>query len=118
MRIDKVLYGMENLLSYVHEKLDTLQAQMNAAKAELGKPFPQEQELTEKSARLAQLNIELNIDDRTPTEAIADTSEPAPDVCCTVTAKAARTSVLAKLHAPLPRRDDHPKQNEIKKEVR
>ncbi len=118
IRIDNVLSGMENRLSYVQEKLDTLQAQMNAAKAELGKPFPQEQELTEKSARLAQLNIELNIDDRTPTEAIADTSEPAPDVCCAVTAKAARTSVLAKLHAPLPRRDDHPKQNEIKKEVR
>ena len=118
IRIDNVLSGMENRLSYVQEKLDTLQAQMNAAKAELGKPFPQEQELAEKSARLAQLNIELNIDDRTPMEAIADTSEPAPDVCCAVTAKAARTSVLAKLHAPLPRRDDHPKQNEIEKEVR
>ena len=118
IRIDNVLSGMENRLSYVQEKLDTLQAQMNAAKAELGKPFPQEQELAEKSARLAQLNIELNIDDRTPMEAIADTSEPAPDVCCAVTAKAARTSVLAKLHAPLPRKDDHPKQNGIKKEVR
>ena len=118
IRIDNVLSGMENRLSYVQEKLDTLQAQMNAAKAELGKPFPQEQELMEKSARLAQLNIELNIGDRTPTDVIVDTSEPAPDVCCAVTAKAARTSVLAKLHAPLPRRDDHPKQNEIKKEVR
>ena len=118
IRIDNVLSGMENRLSYVQEKLDTLQAQMNAAKAELEKPFPQEQELAEKSARLAQLNIELNIDDRTPMEAIVDASEPAPEVCCAVTAKAACTSVLAKLHAPLPRRDDHPKQNEIEKEVR
>ena len=118
IRIDNVLSGMENRLSYVQEKLDTLHAQMNAAKAELEKPFPQEQELAEKSARLAQLNIELNIDDRTPMEAIVDASEPAPEVCCAVTAKAACTSVLAKLHAPLPRRDDHPKQNEIEKEVR
>ena len=55
------LAGMETRLARVQEKLDSLYAQMETAKAELGKPFPQEQELKEKSARLAQLNIELNL---------------------------------------------------------
>ena len=32
------------------------------AKAELGKPFPQEEELKTKSARLAELDAELNLD--------------------------------------------------------
>lgn len=54
---------------------------------ELGKPFPQEAELKEKSARLAELNTELNIDDRTPMEQAAEN----------VMAK--RPSVLGKLKA-------------------
>ena len=56
--------------------------------AELGKPFPQEAELKEKSARLAELNAELNIDDRTPLEQAAEN----------VVAK--RPSVLGKLKVP------------------
>ena len=35
---------------------------MAAAKAEIGKPFPQEAELRTKSARLAELDAELNMD--------------------------------------------------------
>ena len=58
------------------------------AASELGKPFPQEAELKEKSARLAELNAELNIDDRTPMEQAAEN----------VVAK--RPSVLGKLKAP------------------
>jgi len=116
IRIDNALSGMENRLARVQEKLDTLHAQMETAKLELGKPFPQEQELKEKSARLAQLNIELNIDDKTPIEAMMETSEPVPEVRPAITAKSERPSVLAKLRAPLPQRESHPKQNE--KEVR
>ena len=71
------------------------EGQMETAKAELGKPFPQEDELRIKSARLAELNAELNIDDRTPMEQMA---EDAPAV---QSAKAERPSVLAKLKAPL-----------------
>ena len=37
---------------------------MTAAKAELDKPFPQEEELKNKSARLAELDAELNMDQR------------------------------------------------------
>jgi N12 class adenine-specific DNA methylase len=118
IRIDNALAGMETRLARVQEKLDSLYAQMETAKAELGKPFPQEQELKEKSARLAQLNIELNIDDRTPIEAMAEVSDDEPEVRPAVSAKSERSSVLAKLHAPLPQRNSHLKQNETEKEVR
>ena len=118
IRIDNALAGMEMRFARVQEKLDSLYTQMETAKAELGKPFPQEQELMEKSARLAQLNIELNIDDRTPMEAMAEIADSEPEVRPAVSAKSERTSVLVKLHAPLPQRDSYPKQNATEKEVR
>ena len=118
IRIDNALAGMETRFARVQEKLDSLYTQMETAKAELGKPFPQEQELKEKSARLAQLNIELNIDDRTPMEAMAEIADSELEVRPAVSAKSERPSVLAKLHAPLPQRYSHPKQNETEKEVR
>ena len=95
VRIDNALNAMPDRLQNVRNTLDALTAQMETAKAELGKPFPQEDELRTKSARLAELNAELNIDDRTPMEQMA---EDAPAV---QSAKAERPSVLAKLKAPL-----------------
>ena len=92
-RIDNVLNAMPDRLQNVRNTLDATTAQMEAAKAELGKPFPQEEELRVKSARLAQLNAELNIDERTPMEQLADDSA--------ISAKAERPSVLARLKAPL-----------------
>ena len=89
-RIDNALAAIPERVQMVQEKLENVQRQLSMSKAELGKPFPQEQELQEKSARLAQLNAELNIDDRTP-------MERAPD---TVVAKSARPSVLEKLKVP------------------
>ena len=94
-RIDNALNAMPDRLQNVRNTLDALTAQMEMAKAELGKPFPQEDELRTKSARLAELNAELNIDERTPMEQMA---EDAPAV---QSAKAERPSVLAKLKAPL-----------------
>ena len=94
-RIDNALNAMPDRLQNVRNTLDALTAQMETAKAELGKPFTQEDELRTKSARLAELNAELNIDDRTPMEQMA---EDAPAV---QSAKAERPSVLAKLKAPL-----------------
>ena len=92
-RIDNALNGMADRLATVQSKLESLYSQMETAKAELGKPFPQEEELCTKSARLAELNIELNIDDKTPLEAMA---EEAPT---TEIAKTAKPSVLQKLHS-------------------
>ena len=90
VRIDNALAQMPERLRTVQSRLENVQAQLATAKAELGKPFPQEAELQEKAARLAELNAELNIDDRTPMERAAETGA----------AKAARTSVLEKLKAP------------------
>ena len=44
------------------EQLENVQVQMENAKAEIAKPFPKEAELKEKSARLDELNILLNMD--------------------------------------------------------
>ena len=88
VRIDNALAQMPERLQTVQGRLENVQAQLATAKAELGKPFPQEAELKEKSARLAELNAELNIDDRTPMEQATEN----------VVAK--RPSVLGKLKAP------------------
>ena len=88
VRIDNALAQMPERYKTVQGRFENVQAQLATAKAELGKPFPQEAELKEKSARLAELNAELNIDDRTPMEQAAEN----------VVAK--RPSVLGKLKAP------------------
>lgn len=103
-RIDNVLSSIENRKQVTQEHLDSLYAQVEAAKAEFGKPFPQEQEYKERSARLAELNAELKIDDKTPMKALA---EPESAI-----AKKPRQSILAKLKAPLP----PPAKNEKTKE--
>ena len=92
-RIDNALNGMADRLATVRSKLDSLYSQMETAKAELGKPFPQEEELRVKSARLAELNIALNIDDKTPLEAMVEDA-PRAEI-----AKSAKPSVLQKLHS-------------------
>ena len=51
-------------MAKVQARLDATKQQMAAAKAELDKPFPQEEELKTKSARLAELDAELNMDQR------------------------------------------------------
>ena len=92
-RIDNALNAMPDRLTVVRDKLDSLYTQMENAKSELGKPFPQEDELRVKSARLAELNIELNIDDKTPLEQMAAEASRAE------VAKSAKPSVLQKLHS-------------------
>ena len=88
IRIDNALAAMPERMTNVQNTLDNLYKQVEHAKAELGKPFPHEDELKEKSARLAELNIALNIDDRTPMEQFADES---------ATEKRERSSVIEKL---------------------
>ena len=48
----------------VRQELDTLHQQQAAAQIEVEKPFPQEEELAEKSARLAELNAQLDVDEK------------------------------------------------------
>ena len=61
-RIDNALAGIPRRIQNVENKLNDLNQQMSTAKAELGKPFPQEDELKTKSARLAELDAKLNLD--------------------------------------------------------
>ena len=61
-RIDNALAGIPRRIQNVENKLNDLHQQMRTAKAELGKPFPQEDELKIKSARLAELDAKLNLD--------------------------------------------------------
>ena len=49
-------------LAATEEHLATVRQQIEAAKAEVSKPFPQEAELKTKSARLAELDAALNMD--------------------------------------------------------
>ena len=111
-RIDNVLNGIERRLETVQERLDALYIQVESAKSELGKPFPQEEELRTKSARLAELNAELNFDERTPMErAVDNAAEHAekPQI-----AKAQKPSLLAKLQRPLPcNKSIETKKNEL-----
>ena len=62
LRIDNALDSIEKRLENSKEQLATLNEQLETAKSELGKPFPQEDELLEKLARLAELNAILDID--------------------------------------------------------
>ena len=94
-RIDNALNGIPERMQAVQDKLANLREQVETAKAELGKPFPQEEELRTKSSRLAELNAELNIDDRTPMEQIAEDA-PSAEIA------KAKPSVLEKLKAPIP----------------
>ena len=100
VRIDNVLNGIQNRLDSTKAQLENTYAQVESAKAELGKPFPQEAELQAKSARLTELNIALNIDERIPLEQLAEGTE------AVAIAKSERPSVLERLNRPLAGRQD------------
>ena len=61
-RLDNALNKITSRIEAAQTQLENLHNQQAAAKEELGKPFPQEQELREKSARLAELDAELSMD--------------------------------------------------------
>ena len=100
-RIDNALSQMPQRLEAVKNQLDNLYQQQAAAKAEVGKPFPFEDDLRVKSARLAELDVLLNMDGR---------GRPAPE---TMLAKSSRPSVLEGLKRPVPRNPEKkPKHHE------
>ena len=92
-RIDNILAKMPERLTAVQTQLDNLYQQQAAAKAEVGKPFPYEQELTEKTARLVELDTQLNLN--------GGKLQPQPEQ---VVAKQDRPSILERLKQPLPQK--------------
>ena len=105
-RIDNALSQMPQRLEAVKNQLDNLYQQQAAAKAEVGKPFPFEDDLRVKSARLAELDVLLNMDGR---------GRPAPEA---VLAKSSRPSVLEGLKRPVPPRCPEKKPKHHEQEVR
>ena len=63
-RLDNALNGLETRLQEHRDRLENTTAQMEAAKADAAKPFPREQELQEKSKRLAELTKLLKMDEK------------------------------------------------------
>ena len=95
IRLDNALAQMPQRLKAFQTQLDETCHQQEAAKAELGKPFPFEEELRDKTARLIFLDTELNLD--------ANKGGQAEQVI----AKSARPSVLDKLRCqPTPSRNN------------
>ncbi len=77
-RIINTLSDLPNKLAYCRDQLATLKQQMVTAKEQIEAPFKQEQELQTKSARLAELNVLLNMDKR-ENEAVDSVSDEEPE---------------------------------------
>ena len=86
-RIENALAGLDRQLEKSSGRLEDLEHQVENAREELKKPFPQEAELAEKSARLIELNAELDMENTAPVQEDAEAECP---------------SVLAKLREPIP----------------
>ena len=71
VRIDHVLDKLSQRIQETQDAIEHTLQQCEAAKAELEKPFPQEAELAEKSARLTELDILLHIGDQESTDRLA-----------------------------------------------
>ena len=99
-RIDNALAQMSQRLDATKAQLDNLYQQQAAAKEEVGKPFPYEDDLRVKSARLVELDTLLNLDGR-------GRSQPE-----SVIAKSARPSVLDSLKRPVPPRSPEKKSKQ------
>ena len=64
IRLDNSLNNFSERITATENELTTLHQQQAAAQIEVEKPFPQEEELAEKSARLAELNAQLDVDEK------------------------------------------------------
>ena len=90
-RLDNAIDNFADHIADAENALQNLEQQKQAAEVEVAKPFAQEEELAEKSARLAELNALLNIDrDRS-------SSQDAPEEAEETEAPATRPSVLSAL---------------------
>ena len=90
-RLDNAIDNFADRIADAENALKNLEQQKQAAEVEVAKPFAQEEELAEKSARLAELNALLNIDrDRS-------SSQDAPEETEETETPAIRPSVLAAL---------------------
>ncbi|MDR1732359.1 MAG: DEAD/DEAH box helicase family protein [Synergistaceae bacterium] len=80
VRLNNALDGINKRIAVQKERLADLHKQVRDAKEEIARPFPMEEELKAKSARLTELNIELNLGNYEPGEAVIPEEAAAKDV--------------------------------------
>lgn len=127
LRVTNALAGIERTLPQVERRLETLEQQLAQAKEEAKRPFAQEAELAEKSARLAELNSLLNMDEKGSEDAlgvdedaaeteVADRPRQPVNYAGRVTERTAdnvrKPSVLAQLHAKQAERSAEPQKSQ------
>lgn len=130
LRVTNALAGIERTLPQVERRLETLEQQLAQAKEEAKRPFVQEAELAEKSARLAELNSLLNMDEKGSEDAlgvdedaaeteVADRPRQPVNYAGRVAERTAdnvrKPSVLAQLHAKQAERSAEPQKSQKRK---
>ena len=130
LRVTNALAGIERALPQVERRLETLEQQLAQAKEEAKRPFAQEAELAEKSARLAELNSLLNMDEKGSEDAlgvdedaaeteVADRPRQPVNYAGRVAERTAdnvrKPSVLAQLHAKQAERTAEPQKSQKRK---
>ena len=130
LRVTNALAGIERALPQVERRLETLEQQLAQAKEEAKRPFAQEAELAEKSARLAELNSLLNMDEKGSEDAlgvdedaaeteVADKPRQPVNYAGRVAERTAdnvrKPSVLAQLHAKQVERSVEPQKSQKRK---
>jgi len=130
LRVTNALAGIERALPQVERRLENLEQQLAQAKEEAKRPFAQEAELAEKSARLAELNSLLNMDEKGSEDAlgvdedaaeteVADRPRQPVNYAGCVAERTAdnvrKPSVLAQLHAKQAERTAEPQKSQKRK---
>lgn len=130
LRVTNALAGIERALPQVERRLETLEQQLAQAKEEAKRPFAQEAELAEKSARLTELNSLLNMDEKGSEDAlgvdedaaeteVADRPHQPANYAGRVAERIAdnvrKPSVLAQLHAKQAERSAEPQKFQKRK---
>ena len=130
LRVTNALAGIERALPQVERRLETLEQQLAQAKEEAKRPFAQEAELAEKSARLAELNSLLNMDEKGSEDAlgvdedaaeteVADRPRQPVNYAGRVAERTAdnvrKPSVLAQLHVKQAERSAEPQKSQKRK---
>ena len=130
LRVTNALAGIERALPQVERRLETLEQQLAQAREEAKRPFAQEAELAEKSARLAELNSLLNMDEKGSEDAlgvdedaaeteVADKPRQPVNYAGRVAERTAdnvrKPSVLVQLHAKQAERTAEPQKSQKRK---
>ena len=130
LRVTNALAGIDRALPQVERRLETLEQQLAQAKEEAKRPFAQEAELAEKSARLAELNSLLNMDEKGGEDAlgvdedaaeteVADKPRQPVNYAGRVAERSAdnvrKPSVLTQLHAKQAERTAEPQKSQKRK---